>query len=95
MPNKYLFFVLIALVLAAAAAAGLYWLQGARALESAAQNALPPQVSNDPASVFCGTLKGTVTVKKVRGVEVGVCNLPDGRSCEKEAFAKDNTCNAI
>ncbi len=89
--------VLAALVVILAVVGGVYWFMhrgGPGTPSDIGQAALPPVTPQDPGSIFCGTLKGTVTFKNGSGgSQIGICNLPDGRKCEKDAFAKDNTCN--
>lgn len=82
----------VAVVLAAAG--GVYWFVQYSPVETKQDvPGLRPQETN-PASVFCGTLGGTVTIKNAAGGKVGICDLPDGRHCEEQALFQKNECVA-
>ena len=75
-----------------ALAAGAYWFVGHNPFVGEPEvPGLRPQLAN-PASVFCGTLGGTVTIKNNAQGEVGICALPDGRQCEEWALFQKNEC---
>lgn len=45
----------------------------------------------NPASVYCQEIGGTVELKG----QIGICHLPDGRSCEEWPLYRENLCLPI
>ena len=49
----------------------------------------------NPASVYCGQVGGTLEiVKNPDGSEYGMCNFPNGTSCEEWALFRGEGCKA-
>lgn len=76
------------LIVVLLAAAGAFWFVQHSVQPSGGPN--PNEVpglvphSDDAATVFCGTLGGTVTS--------GMCNLPNGKKCQAQKFYETNEC---
>ena len=48
----------------------------------------------NPASVYCGDVGGTLEIQKdATGAEYGMCNFPNGTSCEEWALFRGEGCN--
>ena len=50
--------------------------------EPSASTSSPAGIAN-PASEYCESLGGTVVIKDTEAGQVGICNLPDGRSIDE------------
>lgn len=44
---------------------------------------LPQTGLSNPASLYCASVGGTVTIRNEGGGQVGYCTLPDGRTVEE------------
>ncbi len=91
--KKILWITAGAMLVLAAAGGGYWYMQHNKVAAEPEVPGLRPQEAN-PASVFCGTLGGKVTIKDAASGQVGICDLPDGRHCEEWALFQKNECVA-
>lgn len=80
--KKIILIGIAALLVLGGVSAGVYRWYLAYQARVSAEDAMPRALPQDPASIFCGTLKGTATMGTENGAVVVTCKLPDGKTCK-------------